>query len=304
MRVRARELSGEGPAWYVYRDGHWRAAHDSPWWTDPRAARIDISSDGWIVEANPLARSLLGVTDGARRHFSEFVAPGTMADAISLFDLLVAGRTLEATLRVRPITGDMIAVDIRTGIEGDRIVVRIRLAEDVDPGPAAGRLPPALTIHPPGDTVFAAVADAEAARLSGASPEELALRLHALYPHAVVEERDGRWYVSREAAPQPDDDTWWAEPGLPLVRYDPDGLILEANGPARGLLGADIVGRHWQDVVTPGTDVQVARVIELIRAMGFAVSRFRLPAADGMLVEFDSYTAVDGDTLTTIMRPG
>jgi hypothetical protein len=28
-----------------------------------------------------------------------------------------------------------------------------------------------------------------------------------------------------------------------------------------------------------------------------------MPRGDGTLVEFDSYTTADGDTLTTVMRP-
>ena len=109
------------------------------------------------------------------------------------------------------------------------------------------------------------------------TPDELALRLHTLYPHATVVERDGRWHVRREPASTAAGDTWWTEPGLPKVGYDAEGLILEANASALDLLGADLVGRHWQDVVTPGTDVQVARVIELIRVGG--VRGLALPAA-------------------------
>ena len=40
---------------------------------------------------------------------------------------------------MRTITGDLLAIDVRTGLEGDRIVAQVRLAEDVDPMPAAGR---------------------------------------------------------------------------------------------------------------------------------------------------------------------
>ena len=36
---------------------------------------------------------------------------------------------------------------------------------------------------------------------------------------------------------------------------------------------------------------------------GALPSRFRMPAADGSLVEFDSYTEVDGEAFTTVMRP-
>ena len=32
--VRARSLSGEGPAWYVYRDGVWRTSVEGEWWAE------------------------------------------------------------------------------------------------------------------------------------------------------------------------------------------------------------------------------------------------------------------------------
>ena len=38
--VRARELSGEAPAWYVYRDGGWRASLAGFWWEAPDLPRI------------------------------------------------------------------------------------------------------------------------------------------------------------------------------------------------------------------------------------------------------------------------
>ena len=44
-------------------------------------------------------------------------------------------------------------------------------------------------------------------------------------------------------------------------------------------------------------------MLEILRAVGQAESRFRMPDASGRLVEFNSYTVVDGETLTTIMRP-
>ena len=47
-----------------------------------------------------------------------------------------------------------------------------------------------------------------------------------------------------------------------------------------------------------------AAVQNTVRAeTGAAESRFRIPAADGSLVEFDSWTEVDGETFTTTMRP-
>jgi hypothetical protein len=44
-------------------------------------------------------------------------------------------------------------------------------------------------------------------------------------------------------------------------------------------------------------------MLAILAELGAAESRFRMPAADGSLVEFDSYTEVDGEAFTTVMRP-
>jgi hypothetical protein len=33
--VRERTISGEDPAWYVYRDGAWGSSLSGSWWADP-----------------------------------------------------------------------------------------------------------------------------------------------------------------------------------------------------------------------------------------------------------------------------
>jgi hypothetical protein len=118
----------------------------------------------------------------------------------------------------------------------------------------------------------------------------------------VTADNDGRWLVERDGgvAPSPG---WWNEPGLPRVRYDAQALILDANQAAESLLGTALVGRYWQEFVTPGSTEQVAAMLEILASIGEAESRFRIPAADGSLVEFDSFTKVEGETFTTIMRP-
>ena len=88
------------------------------------------------------------------------------------------------------------------------------------------------------------------------------------------------------------------------MRFDDRGLIVDANQAAVDLLGRTLVGQHWHELVTPGSQDEVQPVIDMIRAAGEVVSRFRLPASDGRLVDFDSYTRVAGDEFETIMRAG
>jgi hypothetical protein len=69
------------------------------------------------------------------------------------------------------------------------------------------------------------------------------------------------------------------------------------------MLGSTLPGHFWQEFVTGGTTEQVSTFLELIRDAGVVVSRFRMPGADGSLVEFDSFTEVAGESFTTVMRP-
>jgi hypothetical protein len=136
------------------------------------------------------------------------------------------------------------------------------------------------------------------------TPDGLAIRLRRLYPHARVENQDGTWAVFRDPSTVAEPTgKWWQTEDLPAVRYDGQGLIFEANDAARSVLGADIVGQHWQELVTAGTTDQVAAVLRMIAEAGWAVSRFRMPGPDGYLFEFDSYTEVSGDAFMTVLRP-
>jgi hypothetical protein len=43
-------------------------------------------------------------------------------------------------------------------------------------------------------------------------------------------------------------------------------------------------------------------MLAILANVGHAESRFRMPRADGSLVEFDSYTEMEGEGFTTTMR--
>ncbi|HUR01921.1 MAG TPA: hypothetical protein VM347_05235 [Nonomuraea sp.] len=266
---------------------------------------MEITLDGWIRTVNRPARSLMGLEDGSkRRHFSEFVAPGTLGDADALFAIVAAGHHLDATIRVRPISGDTIACDLHAHHSKGGLVGYLRLADDLalaqDQAPAA----PDVAFAPAGDVIFARYAQGIVKGMAGAAPGEVAIRLRRLYPHAQVVSEGKTWIIRRDREPDGGDrDAWWDNGGLPKVTYDEEGLILSANQPAVRLLGGPLVGRHWQDLVTPGSTAQVAPILAMIREAGTAISRFRMPAANGSLVEFDSHTQYASDQFTTTMRP-
>jgi PAS domain-containing protein len=157
---------------------------------------------------------------------------------------------------------------------------------------------------PIGDAAFKRYVDLAVARMPEPSADGLALRLRRLYPHARVEVDGESWVAHRDAVDELAEATsWWADPALPRVRYDGQALILDANDAVEALLGRRIVGHHWQEFVTPGSTEQVSAMLAILAEVGHAESRFRMPRADGSLVEFDSYTEVDGEGFTTVMRP-
>ena len=305
--VRERGISGEPAAWYVYRDGTWRPPTEAPWWVAPHLPRIVISAEGWLSEANPLALSLLGLetSDVGARHFTDLVATGTLQDVLALFDIVRSGHDLDATIVLRPTTGDLIAVDIHATSLDSGIEAHFRLAHDVELAPApAERATPELHCLPERDVAFRAYAQLALSRMPEPTIDGLGLRLRRLYPHAQVTGSGERWTVRRdtEGSLEAADD-WWIDPSLARVVYDAQGLILEANSAATSLLGKAMVGHHWQEFVIPGSTEQVSAMLAILAEVGAAESRFRMPGSEGSLVEFDSYTEVDGERYVTVIRP-
>jgi hypothetical protein len=146
--------------------------------------------------------------------------------------------------------------------------------------------------------------DLALSRMPEPTADGLAIRLRRLYPHADVTATEEGWIASREPeSGLAETAGWWTDPGLPTVRYDAQALIVWANEAATSLLGQRLVGHYWQEFVTPGSTEQVSAMLAILAEIGKAESRFRMPRADGSLVEFDSYTEVDGESFTTVMRP-
>jgi hypothetical protein len=305
--VRARSLSGEGPAWYVYRDGGWRTSVEGEWWADGSLPRVAVSADGWLTEANPTAAGLLAIdpTDAPSYHFTDFILPGTLTDATALFDVIGSGSALTATILLRPTTGDAIAVDVHTERQGDGIVGVFRLADDIEITADRTRAvpPEAVATQPATDVAFRAYALRALERMPEPTAEGLALRLRRLYPHATVEATADGWIARRDPGAERDGRAaWWDDPALPRVRYDRQALISETNAAAESFFGRPMVGHHWQEFVTAGSTEQVSVMLDILAEVGAAESRFRMPRSDGSLVEFESYTTVEGEDFTTVLR--
>jgi hypothetical protein len=306
--VRERTISGEPSAWYVYRDGGWRAPADGNWWEGASLPRIAVSADGFVVSASATAAGLLAFdpAQASEHHFTDFVVPGTLEDSVALFAVVQGGDPITATMLLRSTNGDVLAVDLHAARQGDQIVGVFRLAQDVELQPDAPPAAPAVSVvtKPVSDVAFRSYVLRALRRMPEPTLEGLALRIHRLYPHAVVQRQGHEWVAEREAHMGGSaSDEWWRDPALPRVRYDAQALILDASESARSFLGHELVGRHWQDFVTPGTTEEVTVMLEILAAVGAAESRFRMPRADGSLIEFDSYTTVEGEEFVTVMRP-
>lgn len=305
--VRERSLSGEAPAWYVYRDGRWRSPKFGPWWEDDSLPKVLIASDGWISSANPTAAGLLGIAvdDAPTHHFTDFVVPGALQDATDLFQIVEQGDPLTATVLLRPVSGEILALELHAHRDESAVVVGFRLADDIalDVQVPERPAPPAVICVPASDAAFRGYVSVALARMPEPTPDGLALRLRRLYPHADVKVADDRWIAHRDREPSSGEGTpWWRDESLPLVRYDAQALIVEANGAAEALFGRQLVGHYWQEFVTAGSTEQVSVMLEILAAEGAAESRFRMPRGDGSLVEFDSYTEVQGEEYRTVFR--
>jgi PAS domain-containing protein len=304
--IRERTISG-APGWYVYRDGSWSSSLTGDWWDDPGLPRLVASLDGWFVDASPTALGLFGIADGdiSSHYFTDLVVPGTLEDALSLFRIISEGKTLDATILLRPLTGDVIAVDLHAELAGDRIEGVFRLAGDVSvpTGAQVPDRPEDVTFVPATDVAFRTYAGRAIERMSEATPDELAIRLRRLYPHATVDMDGDRWVVRRDHKDVDDGgEPWWRAGDLPQVRYDAQALILDANEAAESFFGRRMVGHHWQEFVTPGSTDQVEVMLEILAEVGAAESRFRMPRGDGRLLEFDSFTEVHGEEFVTLFR--
>ncbi|HYK96582.1 MAG TPA: PAS domain-containing protein [Candidatus Dormibacteraeota bacterium] len=303
--VRPRDIAGDAPAWYVYRDGRWRSDHDAPWWQEPGLPRLTVTPDGWLADGNRTALGLLGIdrVELGMHHFTDFVTPGTLTDALTVFDIVQHGNDLTATILLRPMSGHVVAVDLHAWRDGDDIRAVMRLADDIEPAaPQVTFDVPPLRCRPERDVAFREYAARSLSRMPEPTPEGLAMRLRRLYPRAEVTAADDHWLVVREPTDIAASAGWWTAPALAKVRYDAQALILEASPEAGALFGRELVGHYWQEFVIPGSVEQVSAMLSILAEVGRAESRFRMPRADGSLVEFDSYTEVDGETYVTVMR--
>lgn len=116
VAVFERQLSGERPQYYVYRDGRYEPDRPDRWWeqTDVPCVRVDgatgrlVSMTGaWAELMHADAASLVG------RHFAEFVRPEARAVAEAMFEALAEEREVRSEAVVARPDGTTVAIEFR-----------------------------------------------------------------------------------------------------------------------------------------------------------------------------------------------
>lgn len=140
VAVFERQLSGEQPLLYVYRDGRYEPEHADPWWEAAEPPCICVSADSgqltsvtgrWAGLMRSDSTSLVG------RHFLEFVQPEARAAARALFEVLDEELEVRSeALVVRP-DGTAFRIEFRAVRSGGEIEVCYRPLDPIEPETAS-----------------------------------------------------------------------------------------------------------------------------------------------------------------------
>ena len=302
--VRPRGLSSDDQTWYVYREGRWVDGRPSDWWNDEAMPMLEVDGDGFIATANDAAGEQLGVPPSrlVHRHFTDFAVPGTLDDMLLMREIALSIGEAGGTFRHLRADGEVRIAEYHAVVREAGSSITMRPIGTMD-----AELPPrpsvAVETLPAADGLFAKVVDGIVARIPEPTPQGLELRLRRSYPYASVDGTEPeRWRVSRDPRvdPAPVD---WDDPSLPRTVALDTSLIVEANEAALGLLGPDLVGRHWQELALPSSLDQRLQMRDYYIANGGAESTFRLLGPSGELVDYDYRLTWAGDHFVTIMSP-
>ena len=130
VAVFERQLSGERPLLYVYRDGRYEPERGDRWWEAPGAPCIHVSIEtGQLTSVSGPWAGLMHADDPDAllgRHFLEFVQPEARAAAQALFEVVDEQREVRSeALVVRP-DGSALGIEFRAIRRDDQIEVCYR----------------------------------------------------------------------------------------------------------------------------------------------------------------------------------
>ena len=148
VAVFERQLSGERPHLYVYRDGRYEPERGGRWWEKPDIPCAHISATtgqlthvtgAWAELMHSSVEQLLG------RHFLELVLPEARPVAQAMFEAVSLEREVRSEAMILRTDGQPMSLEFRAVRNGDEIEVSLREIDLPSGAPGAGaasRMPP------------------------------------------------------------------------------------------------------------------------------------------------------------------
>jgi PAS domain S-box-containing protein len=125
-----RELVGEPPQLYVFRDGRYEVAREDRWWEAEGVATVCLSVEtGRLTHVSPEYAAIMGALpdDLVGRHYLEFVEPDAVEAAGAMFEALATDREVITEAVIRRVDGTPVRIELRAAREDGEIDVRYRL---------------------------------------------------------------------------------------------------------------------------------------------------------------------------------
>jgi PAS domain S-box-containing protein len=130
VAVFERELDGEPPQLYVFRDGRYELEPDDPWWNADDVARVCLSATtGRLTMVSPEYAAIIGTSpdDLVGRHYLDFVEPEAAEAGQAMFEALVSEREVTTEAVIRRVDGSAIRIQLHAAREDGEIDVRSRV---------------------------------------------------------------------------------------------------------------------------------------------------------------------------------
>lgn len=122
VAVFERQLSGERPHLYVYRDGRYEPDRRDPWWLDPNAPCVHVDAETVILTGVSSAWAELLDAEQPQlvgRHYLDFVLPEARAAATAMFEVVTEQHDVRSEARILRPDGSTFAIEFRA-IRKDR----------------------------------------------------------------------------------------------------------------------------------------------------------------------------------------
>src|SRR5688500_6765968 len=118
--VAERGLAGEPHIVYVYRDGHFTADSDEPWWEEPDTAGVTIDIErGIITDVNEPWAELMGASRGTLtgRPYTDFLLPGALPAAQALLSSILELGEAHSSVVLRRPDGRHLLIEFRAVLD-------------------------------------------------------------------------------------------------------------------------------------------------------------------------------------------